>query len=109
MTEDNEDLKKHPSPNQTETINKLGKIGKITLYGSISVVWGVVAVLGIIDLWNNKGILETPWVIFGLVLTVLILVIVIIPLFANVKTQVKQVMKEKEEKINTPVKEEITQ
>ena len=98
MTEDNVELDTETPTQQKETVAKLGKIGKILLYGSITVVWITVATLGLIDLWNDKGILETPWIIFGLILTLVIVVVVIFPLFSNVKTGVRTALKEKEEK-----------
>ena len=98
MTEDNVELDTETPIQQKETVAKLGKIGKILLYGSITVVWITVATLGLIDLWNDKGILETPWIIFGLILTLVIVVVVIFPLFSNVKTGVRTALKEKEEK-----------
>ncbi len=83
-----------------EPISKLAKYGRITIYASLIILWIVTAVLGIIDLIQGKTITETPWIIFGLVLTVPIVLIVILPLFKSLKTDVKgyKERKEQEEK-----------
>lgn len=79
-------------------IAKLFQIGKISILASLTILWVVSAVLGLISLWKGEGIVDTPWVIFGLVLTVVIVVLVVIPLFRNLRTDVKAFNKEKAEK-----------
>jgi membrane protein YdbS with pleckstrin-like domain len=81
-----------------EKISKLFKISKITILISLTILWIVTAVLGLISLWKGQGILGTPWVIFGLVLTVVIIVVVVIPLFRNLRSDVKEFNKQKAEK-----------
>lgn len=81
-----------------ETEKKLAKLGKYLLLSSIAVLWVVVAVLGIRDLLQGKGILETPWVIFGLVLTLVVIVFVVFPLLNNLREDVRDYNKRKEEK-----------
>jgi len=81
-----------------ETEKKLAKLGKYLLLSSIAILWVVVAALGIRDLWLGKKILETPWVIFGLVLTLVVIVLVVFPLFNNLREDVRDYNKRKEEK-----------
>jgi len=81
-----------------ETEKKLAKLGKYLLLSSIAILWAVAAALGIRDLWQGKGILETPWVIFGLVLTLVVIVFVVFPLLNNLREDVRDYNKRKEEK-----------
>ena len=82
----------------SETEKKLAKLGKYLLLSSIAILWVVAAALGIRDLWLGKKILETPWVIFGLVLTLVVIVLVVFPLFNNLREDVRDYNKRKEEK-----------
>ncbi len=84
------------------TEKKLAKLGRYLLLSSIAILWAVAAALGIRDLWQGKGILETPWVIFGLVLTLVVIVLVIFPLLNNLREDIRNYnkRKEKEEKQN---------
>ncbi len=81
-----------------ETEKKLAKLGKYLLFSSIAILWAVAAALGIRDLWQGKGILETPWVIFGLVLTLVVIVLVVFPLLNSLREDVRDYNKRKEEK-----------
>lgn len=81
-----------------ETEKKLAKLGKYLLLSSIAILWAVAAALGIRDLWQGKGILETPWVIFGLVLTLVVIVFVVFPLLNNLREDVRDYNKRKEKK-----------
>ena len=81
-----------------ERIMKLGKTGKILIYSSITIVWFVAAGLGIRDLWLGKGFLETPWILFGLIFSVVIVFLIIIPLFRSLKSDVQKYKEEKESK-----------
>jgi membrane protein YdbS with pleckstrin-like domain len=83
---------------ESETEKKLAKLGKYLLLSSIAILWIVVAALGIRDLWQGKGILETPWVIFGLVLTLVVIVFVVLPLLNNLREDIRDYNKRKEEK-----------
>ncbi|OLS29529.1 MAG: hypothetical protein HeimAB125_22290 [Candidatus Heimdallarchaeota archaeon AB_125] len=80
-----------------EVENKLGKLGKYLSLATISILWVVTAVLGIRDLWIGKGIIETPWVIFSIVLTVVIIFLVVLPLLRSLKEDVRDYNKRKEE------------
>ena len=80
-----------------ERIIKLGKTGKILVYASITIVWFVVAGLGIRDIWIGKGFLETPWILFGLILSIFIVGLIIIPLFRSLKSDVKDYKKRQQE------------
>ncbi|MCE7739462.1 MAG: hypothetical protein KAU62_14095 [Candidatus Heimdallarchaeota archaeon] len=81
-----------------ETEKKLAKLGKYLLLSSIAILWAVAAALGIRDLWQGKRILETPWVIFSLVLTLVVIVLVVYPLFLNLRDDVRNYNKRKGEK-----------
>ena len=81
-----------------KSVKKLGKLRNILLIAAIMVVWTVSAVFSILDLNKGLGILETPWVLLGIFLTIAIIVIIIIPLFLNLRADVKQTLAEKEEK-----------
>ena len=81
-----------------ETVIKLAKLGKYLLLSSIAILWAVTAALGIRDLWQGKGILETPWVIFGLVLTIVVIILVVFPLLNTLREDVRNYNKRKEEK-----------
>ena len=83
---------------ENKTEKKLAKLGKYLLLSSIAILWAVAASLGIRDLWQGKGILETPWVIFGLVLTLVVIVIVVLPLLNSLREDVQDYNKRKEEK-----------
>jgi len=79
-----------------ETRARVNKIGRIMFYVTIVTVWVVAAVLGIRDIWRDVGILETPWIIFGLVLSVVLVIIVVVPLYKNLKKDVRKYKEEKE-------------
>lgn len=81
-----------------EKIAKLFKISKIAILVSLTIFWIVTIVLGLISLWNEEGILDTPWVIFGLVLTVIVIIFVIIPLYRSLKVDIRLYNEEKAEK-----------
>jgi hypothetical protein len=67
------------------------------LFGStVIIIWGVSAGLGLRDIWSGKGILETPWVIFSIVFTVVLIIIVIIPLFKGLRADIQDYKKRKE-------------
>ena len=83
-----------------EKINKLGKTGKILIYASITIVWFVVAGLGIRDIWMGKGFLETPWILFGLILSVFIVVLIVIPLFRSLRADVQDYKKRQQNKVD---------
>lgn len=83
---------------ENKTEKKLAKLGKYLLLSSIAILWAVAASLGIRDLWQGKGILETPWVIFGLFLTLVVIVIVVLPLLNSLREDVQDYNKRKEEK-----------
>ncbi len=101
-TEDNEaeDIQ------STEVEIKLSKTGKYIALAAISILWAVSAGLGIRDLWIGKGIIETPWVIFSIVLTAVIIFLVVIPLFRSLREDVRDYNKRQEEK-NEEEKEEL--
>jgi hypothetical protein len=79
-----------------ENREKLMKIGKLLLGATVIIIWSVSAGLGLRDIWTGKGVLETPWVIFSIVFTVVLFVIVIIPLFTGLRTDVQDYKKRKE-------------
>ena len=83
---------------EIEKTSKLFKIAKVSILVSLSIFWIVSAILGLISLWKGEGILDTPWVIFSLVLTVVVIFFVIIPLFRSLKSDIKEYNKEKTEK-----------
>jgi uncharacterized membrane protein len=83
-----------------EKISKLFKISKISILAMISILFLVSAVLGLISLYNEEGILDTPWVILGLILMVVVIVLVVIPLFRTLRDDIQAFNKEKEEKKN---------
>jgi len=98
MSETEKEEKAEIDAANEDKIIKLGKTGKILIYSSITIVWFVVAGLGIRDIWIGKGFLETPWILFGLILSVVIVVLIIIPLFRSLKTDVQKYKEEKEKK-----------
>lgn len=82
-----------------ETRVKINKIGKIMFYVTLVIVWSVSAALGIRDIWKDVGILETPWIIFGLVLSVILVILIIVPLYRSLRVDVRN-YKERKEKEN---------
>lgn len=83
---------------ESENREKLFKIGKFLLGATVIIIWSVSAALGLRDIWTGKGVLETPWVIFSIVFTVVLFVIVIIPLFKGLKTDIRDYKNRQEEK-----------
>ena len=81
-----------------EKMSKLFKISKISILAMLTILWGVSAVLGLMSLWRGDRILDTPWVILGIVLLVVIIFLVVIPLFRTLRDDVRAFNKEKEEK-----------
>lgn len=80
----------------TENREKLARIGKILFGATVIIVWGVSAGLGLRDIWTGKGILETPWVIFSIVFTFVLVMIVIVPLFKGLRADIQDYKKRKE-------------
>ena len=81
-----------------ETRAKVTKIGRIMFYVTLVTVWVVAAVLGIRDIWRDVRILETPWIIFSLVLSVVLVIIIIIPLYRSLKQDVRKYKEKEKEK-----------
>ncbi len=79
-----------------ETREKIAKIGKIMFYATLVIVWTVAAALGIRDIWGDVGILETPWIIFGLVLSVILIIVIVIPLYRSLRVDVRNYKERKE-------------
>ncbi|MHA2357720.1 MAG: hypothetical protein ACXABK_02995 [Candidatus Heimdallarchaeaceae archaeon] len=76
---------------------KLSRLGRILLAITTIVIWTVVAVLGIHDIWwLDKGILETPWIITGLILTAVLIGVVIVPLFTSLRSDIQEYKQKKE-------------
>ncbi len=90
-----EEEKKEENKNQG-SINKLRKLRTVLLFGTLIVVWTVSAVFSMINLNKGLGILETPWILLGIFLTIAVILIVIIPLFNSLRKDVKEVLAEKE-------------
>ncbi|MCG3226114.1 MAG: hypothetical protein H7645_04285 [Candidatus Heimdallarchaeota archaeon] len=82
----------------TENREKLAKISKILLGATVIIIWGVSAGLGLRDIWTGKGILETPWVIFCIVFTFVLVIIVIMPLFKGLRADIQDYKKQKKQK-----------
>lgn len=80
----------------TENREKLVRIGKILFGATVIIIWGVSAGLGLRDIWTGKRILETPWVIFSIVFTFVLVIIVIMPLFKGLRADVQDFKKRKE-------------
>ena len=101
MSEEKDELFSEKEELSQGTIDRLGKTGKFLLYGSIIIVWIVIGTLGLIDLWHGLGFLETPWIIFGLILSVVVVIVIVIPLFRSLKADLQELkkMKEQEEEI----------
>ena len=71
----------------TENREKLVRISKILFGSTVIIIWGVSAGL---------GILETPWVIFSIVFTFVLIIIVVIPLFKGLRADVQDYKRRKE-------------
>ncbi len=82
--------------NIDDRILKLGRTGRVLVYSTITTVWAVAVGLGIRDLWIGKGIIETPWIIFGLVLSLVVVFVIVVPLFKSLKADVQKYKDEKE-------------
>ena len=80
----------------TENREKLVRISKILFGSTVIIIWGVSAGLGLRDIWSGKGILETPWVIFSIVFTFVLIIIVVIPLFKGLRADVQDYKRRKE-------------
>ena len=72
------------------------KIGKILLGTTVVIIWSVSAGLGLRDIWTGKGVLETPWIIFSIIFTFVLFIIVIMPLFKGLRTDIQDYKKRKE-------------
>ena len=79
---------------------KITLIRKILLSISILTIWVVSAIFNIIDLNNGIGYFHSPWSYLTLLITILLIFSVIIPLRKNIKQEIEQLKKEKEEKIS---------
>lgn len=90
---------------QREKVNKLFKTAKISILVALTILWIVSAVLGLISVWNGEGILDTPWIILGLVLMIFIVIFVIIPLFRSLRNDVKEFNKEKAKNVQLEIKQ----
>lgn len=103
-----EEKKKEEEENKNqESVNKLRKLRNILLIGSLIVVWTVSAVFSMIDLYKGLGILETPWILLGIFLTIAVFIIVIVPLFNSLRTDVREALAEKEkQKLDEKLKTE---
>ena len=95
VEEENKEEEEEDNKNQ-ESINKLRKLRNVLLIGSLIVVWTVSAVFSMIDLNKGLGILETPWILLGIFLTIAVIIIVIVPLFNSLRTDVREILAEKE-------------
>ena len=95
VEEENKEEEEEENRNQ-ESINKLRKLRNVLLIGSLIVVWTVSAVFSMIDLNKGLGILETPWILLGIFLTIAVIIIVIVPLFNSLRTDVREILAEKE-------------
>jgi len=98
VTSENDDTEQIYEDERTEKIAKMFKIGKISILIMLTIFWIVSAVLGLISLGQGESITDTPWVIMGLVLLVAVIFLVVIPLFRNLRADVKDFNKEKAEK-----------
>ena len=96
MTVEEEKKEEEEENKNQETIKKLRKLRNVLLIGSLIVVWTVSAVFSMIDLNKGLGILETPWILLGIFLTIAVIIIVIVPLFNSLRTDVREVLAEKE-------------
>ena len=97
MTENQEEtVEVEEDQSITENREKLMKIGKILLGVTVITIWSVSAGLGLRDIWVGKGVLETPWIIFSIIFTIVLFVIVIIPLFKGLRTDIQDYKKRKE-------------
>ncbi len=93
-----EEKKEEVEQNRNQgSISKLRKLRNILLLGTIFIVWTVSAVFSMIDLNKGLGILETPWILLGIFLTLVVIIIIIIPLFKNLRTDVREVLAEEEQ------------
>ncbi|MHA1115381.1 MAG: hypothetical protein ACTSPJ_04345 [Candidatus Heimdallarchaeaceae archaeon] len=79
---------------------KITLIRKILLSISILTIWVVSAIFNIIDLNNGIGYFQSLWSYLTLLITILLIFSVIIPLRRNIKQEIEQLKKEKEEKTN---------
>ena len=96
MTVEEEKIEEEEQNYNQESIDKLRKPRNIVLVGTIVISWTVSAVFSLISLNKGEGILETPWVLLSIFLTLVIIIFVIIPLFRNLRKGVKGVLAEKE-------------
>jgi len=91
-----EEKKEEAQNKNQESVNKLRKLRNVLLLGTIIILWTVSAVFSMIDLNRGLGILETPWILLGIFLTLVVIIVIIIPLFNNLRTEVREVLAEKE-------------
>jgi hypothetical protein len=94
-SDEKEDMQK-----SEETRVKINKIGKIMFYATLIIVWTVTAALGIRDIWRDVGILETPWIIFSLVLSVVLIIVIIVPLYRSLRVDVRSYKERKEKEVD---------
>lgn len=98
MTTENDNILTIENDERTEKISKLFKISKISILVMLTGLWITSAVLGLISLWRGEGILDTPWVIMGIVLLFVVIILVVVPLFRSLRKDVRAFNKEKAEK-----------
>ncbi len=96
MTVEEEKKEEEDQNYSQDSINKLRKPRNIILIGTVVISWIVSAVFSLISLNKGEGILETPWVLLSIFLTFAIIIFVIIPLFRNLRKDVKEVLAENE-------------
>jgi membrane protein YdbS with pleckstrin-like domain len=95
MTTEKEIIPISEEEEREEKISKLFKVGKISILVMLTGMWIVSAVLGLISLWRGEGILDTPWVIMGIVLLFVVILLVIVPLFRSLRSDVRAFNKQK--------------
>ncbi|UJG43858.1 MAG: hypothetical protein K9W46_01410 [Candidatus Heimdallarchaeum endolithica] len=82
---------------QSKKYIKITLIRKILFSTSILTIWAVSAIFNIIDLKNGIGYFQSPWTYLTLLITILLILTVIIPLRRNIKKDIEQLKREKEE------------
>ena len=73
------------------------KYAKYTFLVALVCFWGVSAYFGIKHLWNSNNFFASPWPLIGLVMSGVLIVVVILPLYISIREDIAKTKKEKEE------------
>ncbi len=79
-----------------EKNKKLIDIGRILFFVSFISIWLITITFSVHATWNGKGFFETPWNILGIITSLILVIVFIVPLFKSIKADIQKIKEEKE-------------